>query len=135
MPKRAVAAAITATLAALQVKPLTEDCVAIFDLIVYVFPQLVVAKGGCDADHVIHIGVEDEGIDALRARQDLAILEANLPWQDLRCVRSNQVHLLDGNAYFSRSGPRLVDSLEILARIVQGALQDTSQRRTAQSLH
>lgn len=73
------------------------------------------------------------GFDAARAKQDLKILEANLPWQRLRCVLTNQVHVLDGNAYFSRSGPRLVDSLEILASIVRGASQDTLQPRVAQS--
>lgn len=33
----------------------------------------------------------------------------------LRCVRQRQVYVTDGSAYFSRPGPRLVDSLEILA--------------------
>lgn len=40
-------------------------------------------------------------------------------WYDqLDCVRSKNVYVVDGNAYFSRPGARLVDSLEILARIL-----------------
>jgi iron complex transport system substrate-binding protein len=55
------------------------------------------------------------GFDRERTRQDLPILAAYPGFDDLSCVRSGQVYLVDGNAYFSRPGPRLVDSLEILA--------------------
>jgi iron complex transport system substrate-binding protein len=34
---------------------------------------------------------------------------------DLPAVRTGRVYVADGNAYFSRPGPRLVDSLEMLA--------------------
>lgn len=39
-------------------------------------------------------------------------------WQNLRAVRNQRVYVTDGNAYFNRPGPRLVDSLEILAEII-----------------
>jgi len=55
------------------------------------------------------------GFGAERTRQDLPILAANPGFGGLTCVRSGRVYLMDGNAYFSRPGPRLVDSLEILA--------------------
>lgn len=55
------------------------------------------------------------GFDAERTRQDLPILAAYPGFDSLSCVRSGRVYLVDGNAYFSRPGPRLVDSLEILA--------------------
>lgn len=54
-----------------------------------------------------------------RTRQDLPILEAQPGWSDLPCVRSKRVHIVDGSAYFSRPGPRLVDSLEILAELLE----------------
>lgn len=41
-------------------------------------------------------------------------------WQALRAVQSGRVFAVDGSAYFSRPGPRLVDGLEILAQILQG---------------
>jgi iron complex transport system substrate-binding protein len=46
-------------------------------------------------------------------------LLTNLPgWQDLRAVRSGKVLVIDGNQYLNRPGPRLVESLEILAEIL-----------------
>lgn len=61
------------------------------------------------------------GFDAQRAMQDLDILKANLNWDRLACVKANQVHVLDGNAWFSRPGPRLVDGMEHLAGIIARA--------------
>lgn len=55
------------------------------------------------------------GFNAERTRQDLPILAAYPGFDSLSCVRSGRVYVVDGNAYFSRPGPRLVDSLEILA--------------------
>jgi iron complex transport system substrate-binding protein len=51
-----------------------------------------------------------------------AIIEAQtlgaMPgWSGLSAVRDGRVFAVDGNAYFNRSGPRLVDSLEILAHL------------------
>jgi len=53
-----------------------------------------------------------------RTREDLPILEGRPGWADLPCVQSKRVHVVDGSAYFSRPGPRLVDSLEILAGLL-----------------
>lgn len=36
-------------------------------------------------------------------------------WSDLPAVRNARVYVADGGAYFSRPGPRIVDSLELLA--------------------
>jgi len=55
------------------------------------------------------------GFDTKRTRRDLSILSGYPGFWELSCVRSGRVYLMDGNAYFSRPGPRLVDSLEILA--------------------
>lgn len=44
------------------------------------------------------------------------LLEKMDGWNKLPCVKQKRIYLVDGNAYFSRSGPRLVDSLEILAQ-------------------
>lgn len=55
------------------------------------------------------------GFSAERAMEDLPILERQDGWDDLPCVRSGRIYIADGNAYFSRPGPRLVDGLEIMA--------------------
>lgn len=39
-------------------------------------------------------------------------------WADVPAARNGQIYIVDGAAYFSRPGPRLVDSLEILAEIL-----------------
>ncbi len=45
---------------------------------------------------------------------------ANLPagWHDLPAVRNGEVWATDATSYFSRPGPRVVDGVEILARIL-----------------
>lgn len=62
------------------------------------------------------------GFDISRTRQDLPILLAQPGFSGLACVRDSRVFLVDGSAYFSRPGPRLVESLEILAHALHPAL-------------
>jgi iron complex transport system substrate-binding protein len=60
---------------------------------------------------------------------------ANLPegWQALSAVRAGEIYAVDGTAYFSRPGPRLIDGLEILQAILHGesfaSLPDNSVAR------
>ncbi|MGQ0553415.1 MAG: ABC transporter substrate-binding protein [Planctomycetota bacterium] len=51
----------------------------------------------------------------LRESETLARLLAQMPWP---AVREGRVWLADGNAFFNRPGPRIVDSLEIMAACV-----------------
>ncbi|HMC20238.1 MAG TPA: cobalamin-binding protein [Thermoanaerobaculia bacterium] len=51
--------------------------------------------------------------------RDWHLLASNTVWNSLRAVREEHVFIADGNQYFNRPGPRLVESLEILAGIVQ----------------
>lgn len=55
------------------------------------------------------------GFSAERAMCDLPALRSVAAWRDLPAVRSGRVYVTDGSHYFSRPGPRLVDSLEVLA--------------------
>ena len=54
------------------------------------------------------------GFTVERTLQDVEILRGYPGWKDLPCVRARRVHVVNGSHYFSRPGPRLVDSLEIL---------------------
>jgi len=54
------------------------------------------------------------GFDASRARQELALLADG----DAAAVLARRVEVIDGNAYTSRPGPRLVDAAELLARLM-----------------
>jgi iron complex transport system substrate-binding protein len=62
------------------------------------------------------------GFDLARTRDDLPILRAYPGFADLPAVRRRELYLVDGSAYFSRPGPRLVDSLELLAPLVHPEL-------------
>lgn len=46
------------------------------------------------------------------SREALKTLEADPRWQGLRAVREGRVLVGDGNAHFSRAGPRVIDGLE-----------------------
>ncbi|HEX8732504.1 MAG TPA: ABC transporter substrate-binding protein [Ktedonobacterales bacterium] len=58
------------------------------------------------------------GFTEQRARQDEPLLRAYPGFAELPCARAGRVHFVDGAAYFSRPGPRLIDSLELLARLI-----------------
>jgi iron complex transport system substrate-binding protein len=58
------------------------------------------------------------GFDVPRTRRDLPLLASQPGFDTLRCVQNGRLYVTDGNAYFSRPGPRLVDSLEILAHAI-----------------
>lgn len=61
------------------------------------------------------------GYDLARTRQDVPLLEAKPGWGELKAVRTGRVFVTDGNQYFNRPGPRLVESLEMLAEILHPA--------------
>ncbi len=99
-------------------------------------PELVYMAGGLDVlgtagKHSPWIEFEDLaandpqvilvspcGFDLSRTRQDMPILASHPGWRDLQAVRTGRVYLADGNQYFHRPGPRLAESLEILAEIL-----------------
>ena len=58
------------------------------------------------------------GYDLARTRADAEMLARRDGWQDLRAAEAGEVYVSDGNRYFNRPGPRLVESVEILAEIL-----------------
>jgi iron complex transport system substrate-binding protein len=58
------------------------------------------------------------GFSMARIQEELTVLMQHPLWPELRAVQRQQVYLTDGNQFFNRPGPRLVESLEILAEIV-----------------
>jgi iron complex transport system substrate-binding protein len=55
------------------------------------------------------------GFDLPRTREELPALTRRPEWESLKAVRTGRVWAADGNAYFNRPGPRLVEALEMLA--------------------
>ena len=43
---------------------------------------------------------------------------------ELRAVRDGRVFAVDGSAYFSRPGPRVIDGIEVLAELIDPAAFD-----------
>jgi iron complex transport system substrate-binding protein len=70
-----------------------------------------------DADPDVII-VTPCGFDLTRTTSEMYWLTNRPEWQTLQAVKNCQVYLTDGNQYFNRPGPRMVDSLQILAEIL-----------------
>jgi iron complex transport system substrate-binding protein len=71
----------------------------------------------CQADPDVLL-VAPCGFDIARTQRELPVLTDKPEWPSLSAVRTGRVFLLDGNQYFNRPGPRLVESLEILAELL-----------------
>jgi len=70
------------------------------------------------------------GFGLERTRQETQPLTQRPEWSSLQAVRTGKVFITDGNSYFNRPGPRLVDSLEILAEILHPEIFDFGYRGT-----
>jgi iron complex transport system substrate-binding protein len=58
------------------------------------------------------------GFDLERSLSEMYWLTDRPGWGNLQAVRNRRVFVTDGNQYFNRPGPRLVESLEILATVL-----------------
>ena len=62
------------------------------------------------------------GFTAERTMQEVHVLRDVAGWDTLPAVRNERVFVTDGASYFSRPGPRLVDSLELVAHVIDPAI-------------
>lgn len=60
------------------------------------------------------------GYQIPQSQREMPALTQHPLWQGLRAVRTGQVFIADGHHFFNRPGPRLVESVEILAEIFHG---------------
>jgi iron complex transport system substrate-binding protein len=60
------------------------------------------------------------GFTLERTQEDLPLLRKQPIWNTLRAVQQGHVYAIDGNFYLNRSGPRLVESAELLAQTIWG---------------
>lgn len=58
------------------------------------------------------------GFDVGRTAGDVRLLAKNEGWSSMGAVKAGSVFATNGSAYFSRPGPRLVDGLELLSRMI-----------------
>lgn len=57
------------------------------------------------------------GFEIERTLKELHLLYRLPGWRDLPAVKQRRVFAVNGSAYFNRPGPRLIDGLELLARL------------------
>ena len=65
------------------------------------------------------------GFNIDRTLEEIDILKKKTDWLNLKAVMLNQVFVVDGNQYFNRPGPRLVESAEILFEIFNHNTNET----------
>jgi iron complex transport system substrate-binding protein len=58
------------------------------------------------------------GFGIERCRREMQVLKSDRRWNTLSAVQNRQVYLTDGNRFFNRPGPRVLESAEILAQIL-----------------
>ena len=58
------------------------------------------------------------GFGIERTLRELDPLDRRPEWKGLRAVRAGKVFVVDGDQYFNRPGPRLVESAQMLAEIL-----------------
>jgi iron complex transport system substrate-binding protein len=66
------------------------------------------------------------GLSTKRALQDVEKACQRREWQSLSAVRNGRVYVTDGDAYFARPGPRLIDGLEMLAHALHPDIHPSS---------
>lgn len=65
------------------------------------------------------------GFSLERTMDDIPLLQQHPGWSELRAMREGHVYGIDGNYYLNRSGPRLVESAEMLAYALWGERMGT----------
>ncbi|MGZ3833241.1 MAG: cobalamin-binding protein [Mucilaginibacter sp.] len=58
------------------------------------------------------------GFSIERTLREIDILLQLPGFAELKAIKNNRLYIADGNQYFNRPGPRIVDSIEILAEII-----------------
>jgi len=59
------------------------------------------------------------GFNIKKTKEELKnLIKQNSRWQSLKAFKNKKLLIADGNQFFNRPGPRLIESLEILAEII-----------------
>lgn len=70
------------------------------------------------------------GFGIERTLAEMPPLTRHPGWDTLRAVKAGHVYITDGNHFFNRPGPRVIESLEILAEIFHPDIFDFGHRGT-----
>jgi iron complex transport system substrate-binding protein len=76
------------------------------------------------------------GFDLGKTAEEMYWLVDRVGWSDLRAAKDGRVYVTDGNQFFNRPGPRVVESLQILGEVLYPQLFGTKLMGTGwQPLH
>ena len=70
------------------------------------------------------------GYNISKTIKEMKVLTDNPEWESLSAVKEERIYLTDGNQYFNRPGPRIIDSLEILMEILHEGKFDFSHHKS-----
>ena len=65
------------------------------------------------------------GYDINKSLIEIKTLESKKDWGSLKAVINRNVYITDGNQFFNRPGPRIIESLEILLEIIHPELSES----------
>ena len=65
------------------------------------------------------------GYDIKKSLIEIKTLERKKGWGSLKAVRNRNVYITDGNQFFNRPGPRIIESLEILLEIIHSDFSES----------
>lgn len=74
------------------------------------------------------------GFETRQVMEEAHVLASYRGWEKIPAFRSSRIYAVNASAYFSRSGPRVVDGLEILAHIIHPELFPENPHAEAVSL-
>jgi iron complex transport system substrate-binding protein len=69
------------------------------------------------------------GFDLRRTTMEARVLSSFYGFEDIQAATEERIYATDANSYFSRSGPRLFDSLEVLLSMIHPELASTINSR------
>ena len=65
------------------------------------------------------------GYDIKKSLIEIKTLESKKGWESLKAVRNRNVYITDGNQFFKRPGPRIIESIEILLEIIHSDFSES----------
>ena len=65
------------------------------------------------------------GYDIKKSLIEIKTLESKKGWGSLKAVKNRNVYITDGNQFFNRPGPRIIESLEILLEIIHSDFSES----------
>ena len=65
------------------------------------------------------------GYEIKKSLIEIKTLESKKGWGSLKAVRNRNVYIADGNQFFNRPGPRIIESLEILLEIIHSDFSES----------